>query len=252
MLHYHSFEQFSNFFQGHVSNNGENRNNSQQYYYIVASLYTTDLYIVFLFPCQTGQGDGSTTDSSPISQHSPSIESLPLDETDTKCEEEYLTVTTNGDYTNVEISTLEEPGVTGSTEGLAMVHHTPKRKTTLRKGVSEDHVGMSVDMEDNLVAFEIDISEAIQPTGTNNNPAPSVFREGDIGSITDPDIPLIHCVRTLTSRFLLTGFEHGLIPDRVVRVSVKALALGCVASAVMLHPKTFLLKLHKSSPATGI
>ncbi len=43
------------------------------------------------------------------------------------------------------------------------------------------------------------------------------LRDGDIGLITDPDVPLLHAVRLLCTRFLLTGHPMGLIPDRQVR-----------------------------------
>lgn len=36
-----------------------------------------------------------------------------------------------------------------------------------------------------------------------------------------------------------------LVPDRDVRVSVKALALSCVGAAVALHPESFFSKLYK-------
>ena len=53
--------------------------------------------------------------------------------------------------------------------------------------------------------LQIDVSEAIQPAAA----VPQItVRQGDIGSITDDEVPLIHCVRLLASRFLLTG-EHG-------------------------------------------
>lgn len=50
---------------------------------------------------------------------------------------------------------------------------------------------------------------------------------------------------------LISGHEKGLIADRQVRVSVKALALGCIGSALLLHPAAFLAKLHISSSQPG-
>lgn len=37
-----------------------------------------------------------------------------------------------------------------------------------------------------------------------------------------------------------------LVPDRDVRVSVKALALSCVGAAVALHPESFFSKLYRA------
>uniref|UniRef100_A0A673TZ91 Huntingtin n=1 Tax=Suricata suricatta TaxID=37032 RepID=A0A673TZ91_SURSU len=70
---------------------------------------------------------------------------------------------------------------------------------------------------------------------------------GDIGQSTDDDsAPLVHCVRLLSASFLLTGEKNVLVPDRDVRVSVKALALSCVGAAVALHPESFFSKLYKA------
>lgn len=41
------------------------------------------------------------------------------------------------------------------------------------------------------------------------------------------------------------GCFAALVPDRDVRVSVKALALSCVGAAVALHPESFFSKLYK-------
>lgn len=46
-------------------------------------------------------------------------------------------------------------------------------------------------------------------------------------------------------------FTQGLIPDREVRVSVKSLALGCLAGVVAFRPEVFLCKVHKSAPTQG-
>uniref|UniRef100_A0A4W3JTK9 Huntingtin n=1 Tax=Callorhinchus milii TaxID=7868 RepID=A0A4W3JTK9_CALMI len=71
--------------------------------------------------------------------------------------------------------------------------------------------------------------------------------KGDIGHYTDENAaPLIHCVRLLTASFLLTGQKKGLIPDREVRVSVKALAVSCVGAAIGLHPEAFFSKLYRT------
>ena len=60
----------------------------------------------------------------------------------------------------------------------------------------------------------MDISESAPASQSVNQG--SVLREGDVGQITDPEVPLVHAVRLLCSRFLLTGHPMGLIPDRQV------------------------------------
>lgn len=70
--------------------------------------------------------------------------------------------------------------------------------------------------------------------------------EGDIGSVTDGDAsPLVFCVRLLASKFLLTGHVNGILPDSMARVSLKSLALNCIACCAALSPDTLLLRLHK-------
>ncbi|NXD10189.1 HD protein, partial [Nothocercus nigrocapillus] len=71
--------------------------------------------------------------------------------------------------------------------------------------------------------------------------------KGDIGHYTDGNAaPLVHCVRLLSASFLLTGEKGALVPDRDVRVSVKALAVSCIGAAVALHPESFFSKLYKT------
>uniref|UniRef100_A0AAY4AQL9 Huntingtin n=1 Tax=Denticeps clupeoides TaxID=299321 RepID=A0AAY4AQL9_9TELE len=69
--------------------------------------------------------------------------------------------------------------------------------------------------------------------------------KGEIGHYTDlKEEPLVHCVRLLAAYFLLTGQKNGLVPDREVRVSVKALAVSCVGAAAALHPEAFFNTLY--------
>ncbi|XP_078717925.1 huntingtin isoform X2 [Lampetra fluviatilis] len=70
--------------------------------------------------------------------------------------------------------------------------------------------------------------------------------KGIVGEMTDEDTPpIIHCVRLISASFLLTGTPNGLVSDRCVRVSMKALAVGCVASAVSMLPSAFFLPLYR-------
>ncbi|XP_048514714.1 huntingtin isoform X2 [Athalia rosae] len=73
-----------------------------------------------------------------------------------------------------------------------------------------------------------------------------LFKETDIGSFTDADVPLKYCCRYLVSSFLLTGNSGQLIPDQIFRVSVKSLALTCVAHIIRLYPNLLLSTLDKN------
>ncbi|XP_021144210.2 huntingtin isoform X1 [Columba livia] len=86
--------------------------------------------------------------------------------------------------------------------------------------------------------------DAADPGDHENKPSRV---KGDIGHYTDGNsAPLVHCVRLLSASFLLTGEKGALVPDRDVRVSVKALAVSCVGAAVALHPESFFSKLYKA------
>ncbi|XP_066242929.1 huntingtin isoform X4 [Saccopteryx leptura] len=91
--------------------------------------------------------------------------------------------------------------------------------------------------------------EAADPGEQENKPCRI---KGNIGQPADEDsAPLVHCVRLLSASFLLTGEKNALVPDRDVRVSVKALALSCVGAAVALLPEAFFSKLYKVPLATA-
>ena len=63
-------------------------------------------------------------------------------------------------------------------------------------------------------SVDMDISESATASQYVNQG--SILRKGDVGQITDTEVPLVHAVRLLCSRFLLTGHPMGLIPDRQV------------------------------------
>ena len=66
----------------------------------------------------------------------------------------------------------------------------------------------------------------------------------DVGSLLDADeLPLLYVLRLVCRSFLLRGEEGQLVHDRHVRVSLKSLALGCVASVFSLCPRLVLEKL---------
>ena len=71
--------------------------------------------------------------------------------------------------------------------------------------------------------------------------------KGDIGTFTDKDVPLIYCSRKLVAQFLLSSEKGKLIPDSKVRVSTKALAIGCLTHAITMTPKVFLLTLYSDT-----
>lgn len=61
----------------------------------------------------------------------------------------------------------------------------------------------------------------------------------------DKSIPLLYCTRLITKLFLLSGTSQTCIPDKLVRVSVKSLALSCLSSIFLIYPSGFLANLDK-------
>ena len=73
-----------------------------------------------------------------------------------------------------------------------------------------------------------------------------VDNEGvDEGFTIDPvvcnDVPILHCARVMCS-FLLSGQSGEMLSDRKVRVSVKSLALNCLAAIFKIYPEAFLAR----------
>lgn len=69
-----------------------------------------------------------------------------------------------------------------------------------------------------------------------------VERSFQIDAVACAGVPLVHCVRLMCS-FLLSGNPGEMLSDSSVRVSVKSLALSCIAQAVKLHPDAFLVRI---------
>ncbi|XP_054544203.1 huntingtin isoform X3 [Talpa occidentalis] len=106
-----------------------------------------------------------------------------------------------------------------------------------------ESTGHSRQASDSSLDKFVSREEAAEPGDQENKPCRI---KGDIGQVADAGAaPLTHCVRLLSASFLLTGQRNALVPDREVRVSVKALALSCVGAAVALHPESFFSKLYK-------
>ena len=69
-----------------------------------------------------------------------------------------------------------------------------------------------------------------------------VERSFQIDAVACSGVPLVHCVRLMCS-FLLSGNPGEILSDSSVRVSVKSLALSCIAQTVKLHPEAFLVRM---------
>uniref|UniRef100_A0A8D2AD17 Huntingtin n=1 Tax=Sus scrofa TaxID=9823 RepID=A0A8D2AD17_PIG len=153
----------------------------------------------------------------------------------------------DGQYSGLRLGQPQDADADEDAAGL-LPHGGPDAFRSSPTALQQSHVlkslGHSRQPSDSSVDKFVSRDEAAEAGEPENKPCRI---KGDIGQSTDEDsAPLVHCVRLLSASFLLTGKRNALVPDRDVRVSVKALALSCVGAAVALHPESFFSKLYKA------
>uniref|UniRef100_A0AAQ5Z840 Huntingtin n=1 Tax=Amphiprion ocellaris TaxID=80972 RepID=A0AAQ5Z840_AMPOC len=153
-------------------------------------------------------------------------------------------------YSGMQIGTLQDEEDEGTASSSQEEPTEPFLQSAL--ALSKPHLfegrGHNRQGSDSSVDRFIPKDEPAEPEPDNK---PSRIK-GPIGHYTDQGVePLVHCVRLLAASFLLTGQKNGLIPDKEVRVSVKALAVSCVGAAAALHPEAFFNSLYLE-PLDGI
>ncbi|XP_022595709.1 huntingtin [Seriola dumerili] len=153
-------------------------------------------------------------------------------------------------YSGMQIGTLQDEEDEGAAPSSQEEPPEPFLQSAL--ALSKPHLfegrGHNRQGSDSSVDRFIPKDEPAEPEPDNK---PSRIK-GSIGHYTDQGMePLVHCVRLLAASFLLTGRKNGLIPDKEVRVSVKALAVSCVGAAAALHPEAFFNSLYLE-PLDGI
>uniref|UniRef100_A0A4W6F5F5 Huntingtin n=1 Tax=Lates calcarifer TaxID=8187 RepID=A0A4W6F5F5_LATCA len=153
-------------------------------------------------------------------------------------------------YSGMQIGTLQDEEEEGAAPPSQEEPPEPFLQSAL--ALSKPHLfegrGHNRQGSDSSVDRFIPKDEPAEPEPDNK---PSRIK-GPIGHYTDQGKePLVHCVRLLAASFLLTGQKNGLIPDKEVRVSVKALAVSCVGAAAALHPEAFFNSLYLE-PLDGI
>nr|XP_046259998.1 huntingtin isoform X3 [Scatophagus argus] len=153
-------------------------------------------------------------------------------------------------YSGMQIGTLQDEEDEGTAPSSQEEPTEPFLQSAL--ALSKPHLfegrGHNRQGSDSSVERFIPKDEPAEPEPDNK---PSRIK-GPIGHYTDREMePLVHCVRLLAASFLLTGQKNGLIPDKEVRVSVKALAVSCVGAAAALHPEAFFNSLYLE-PLDGI
>lgn len=71
-------------------------------------------------------------------------------------------------------------------------------------------------------------------------------QEINIGTILDATNPIVYSTRLITKLFLLSGSPGNYISDKLVRVSVKYLAISCLSSLLELYPEGLFMYLDKT------
>uniref|UniRef100_A0A665U8I2 Huntingtin n=1 Tax=Echeneis naucrates TaxID=173247 RepID=A0A665U8I2_ECHNA len=153
-------------------------------------------------------------------------------------------------YSGMQIGTLQDEEDEGAAPSSQEEPPEPFLQSAL--ALSKPHLfegrGHNRQGSDSSVDRFIPKDEPAEPEPDNK---PSRIK-GPIGHYTDEGVePLVHCVRLLAASFLLTGQKNGLIHDKEVRVSVKALAVSCVGAAAALHPEAFFNSLYLE-PLDGV
>ncbi|XP_041041506.1 huntingtin isoform X4 [Carcharodon carcharias] len=152
---------------------------------------------------------------------------------------------TDSQYSAMQIGQLQdEEEDTSNTPGDALLDGFTSSTLAVNKSHLLSHMGHSRQSSDSSVDRFVAKDDCVESADLDIKPCRI---KGDIGHYTDENAaPLVHCVRLLSASFLLTGQKSGLIPDREVRVSVKALAVSCVGAAIGLHPEAFFNKLYRT------
>ncbi|KAK1791163.1 hypothetical protein P4O66_002190 [Electrophorus voltai] len=146
-------------------------------------------------------------------------------------------------YSGMQIGTLQDE----EDEGAAPAPDEPLGSFSQSAlALSKPHLlegkGHNRQASDSSVDRFIPKDEVLEPADLDNKPSRI---KGEIGHYTAPaEAPLVHCIRLLSASFLLTGYRNGLVPDKEVRVSVKALAVSCVGAAAALLPEAFFNTLY--------
>ncbi|XP_030643764.1 huntingtin [Chanos chanos] len=204
-------------------------------------------------PASDGGGGGQALQE-PVSSGAVSSSSPPSDSSQTTTEGPDSAVTpsdcaelvldgSESQYSGMQIGTLQDEEEEGAAPALdEPLEPFPQSALVLRKPHLLEGKGHHRQASDSSVDRFVPKEEVLEPPDLDNKPSRI---KGEIGHYTDPnEEPLVHCVRLLAASFLLTGHRNGLVPDKEVRVSVKALAVSCVGVAAALHPEAFFNKLY--------
>ncbi|KAL8615828.1 hypothetical protein ACOMHN_048536 [Nucella lapillus] len=175
-------------------------------------------------------------------------------ENDSEVVDQMVMVTGDNDYSNVEIGDLNE-----ERSEMSNLSHSSSVDTLLSiKSISpKRQPPPTPDPQTPTIPHDMNGNPQYQPSDPEEgdlseaticvvgaNPAGMKDEDLDIGTLVDRDeLPLLYMLRVVCKCYLLRGEAGQVVHDRHVRVSLKSLALGCVASIFSLCPRLALCKL---------
>ncbi|KDR16213.1 huntingtin [Zootermopsis nevadensis] len=145
------------------------------------------------------------------------------------------------EYSSIQIGTIQDQEDIDS--------QSPTRSTTPKHHPMAIRTPQLSSQSDDIKDEEGGLMLSPSPVASQGSSVP--FQECVVGSFTDAAVPLVYCSRHLAASFLLTGCAGFIMPDSSVRVSVKALALSCIASIVRLSPSIIFLSIDKNKEPSG-
>lgn len=136
---------------------------------------------------------------------------------------------------------LSDPGVTPEEEDNDHSISTPHNDDSqLQTEIPDNPIDESDRLNDDLGELS-QVSESLRTESINTQEVRVLVESSfEIDAVACEGVPMVHIVRVMSS-FLLSGRPGEVLPDSNVRVSVKSLALSCIAQAVRLHPESFLV-----------
>lgn len=138
---------------------------------------------------------------------------------------------------------LSDPGVVGESDDVDHAITSDVDNSQLQTEIPDDPIDENARLNDDLDELNQEIPEALRTESINTQEVQvHVESSFEIDTVACVGVPMVHIVRVMTS-FLLSGRPGEVLPDSSVRVSVKSLAISCIAQAVRLHPDSFLVSI---------
>jgi len=143
---------------------------------------------------------------------------------------------------------LSDPGVVGESDDIDHpITSSHEENSRLQTEIPDDPIDENDRFNDDLGELNNDTPESLRTESINTQEVRVLVESSfEIDVVACVGVPMVHIVRVMSS-FLLSGRPGEVLPDSNVRVSVKSLALSCIAQAVRLYPESFLVSILPNS-----